>query len=128
MMRFRGGGVGHKAVCEATNEFLNDRDGLDIKQDHEAEMAEDSDEEMLVELQVEDPPVDDVDMGDPEDEDSDDEEMSDSEGSGNEQHEDDSDSDESDSDLENEGEDNALGAEDGEDWEDELELLGYGNL
>jgi hypothetical protein len=90
--------------------------------------AVDSDEEMLVELQVEDPPVDDVDMGDLEDEDSDNKKKSDSEGSGNEQHKDDSDSDESDSELENEGEDNVLGAEDGEDWEDELELLGYGNL
>ncbi|KAG1792273.1 uncharacterized protein HD556DRAFT_1309350 [Suillus plorans] len=30
LMRFRGGGVGHRTTREATNSFLNDRDPLDI--------------------------------------------------------------------------------------------------
>lgn len=34
------GGVVHKAVCEVTNEFLNDQDCLDIKQDHAEEISE----------------------------------------------------------------------------------------
>jgi hypothetical protein len=29
-MHFRGGGVGHKSTCEATNQFLCDRDLLDL--------------------------------------------------------------------------------------------------
>jgi hypothetical protein len=30
MMRYRGGGVGHKSTRDATNWFLNDRDRLDL--------------------------------------------------------------------------------------------------
>jgi hypothetical protein len=30
MMRYRGGGVGHKSTRDATNKFLTDRDKLDI--------------------------------------------------------------------------------------------------
>ena len=35
MMRFRGGGVGHKSTREATDSFKKDRDQLDIKSDIE---------------------------------------------------------------------------------------------
>ena len=35
MMRFRGGGVGHKSTREATDSFKKDRDQLDIKSNME---------------------------------------------------------------------------------------------
>lgn len=35
MMRFRGGGVGHKSTREATDSFKKDRDWLDVKSDIE---------------------------------------------------------------------------------------------
>jgi hypothetical protein len=35
MMRFRGGGVGHKSTREATDSFKKDRDWLDMKSDIE---------------------------------------------------------------------------------------------
>ena len=37
MMRFRGGGVGHKSTREATDSFKKDRDQLDIKSNTEDE-------------------------------------------------------------------------------------------
>jgi len=39
MMRFRGGGVGHKSTREATDSFKKDRDQLDIKSDIEGDEA-----------------------------------------------------------------------------------------
>src|SRR3977135_1847750 len=42
MMRFRGGGIGHKSTREATDSFKKDRDKLDMKSD-----IEDDDEPML---------------------------------------------------------------------------------
>jgi len=40
MMRFRGGGVGHKAVRAATNYFLEDHDALEEPQEHGFEEAD----------------------------------------------------------------------------------------
>jgi len=40
MMRFRGGGVGHKSTREATNCFLPDRDALDKGKTREMELVE----------------------------------------------------------------------------------------
>ena len=39
MMRFRGGGVGHKSTREATDSFKKDRDQLDVKSDIENDKA-----------------------------------------------------------------------------------------
>jgi hypothetical protein len=39
MMRFRGGGVGHKSTREATDSFKKDRDQLDVKSDIENDEA-----------------------------------------------------------------------------------------
>ncbi|KAG2028813.1 hypothetical protein BDR03DRAFT_1019306 [Suillus americanus] len=67
-MRYRGGGVGHKSICEATKCLLDDRDALDklpftIEKERE---ARDSDDEM-VGTDVED--SDDDPAGEDEDED-----------------------------------------------------------
>ena len=40
MMRFRGGGVGHKSTREATDYFLSDRDALDKGKSREMEPGE----------------------------------------------------------------------------------------
>jgi hypothetical protein len=57
MMRYRGGGVGHKSVCKVTRCLLDDRDSLDkvpftrdseknrIAQSSDGEMMEDADSE-----------------------------------------------------------------------------------
>jgi len=39
MMRFRGGGVGHKSTREATDAFKKNRDQLDVKSDIENDEA-----------------------------------------------------------------------------------------
>jgi len=39
MMRFRGGGVGHKSTREATDSFKKDQDQLDVKSDIENDEA-----------------------------------------------------------------------------------------
>jgi hypothetical protein len=43
VMRFRGGGIGHKSTCEATDQFLQDRDILNLINDEPPEMELDSD-------------------------------------------------------------------------------------
>jgi hypothetical protein len=45
MMRFRGGGVGHKSTREATDFFKNDRDPLDVKVSTPVSDEEDNEEE-----------------------------------------------------------------------------------
>jgi hypothetical protein len=45
MMRFRGGGVGHKSTREATDFFKNDRDRLDKQTATATQVAEVDDEE-----------------------------------------------------------------------------------
>jgi hypothetical protein len=40
MMRFRGGGVGHKSTREATDSFKKDRDQLDLELDDDEAMPE----------------------------------------------------------------------------------------
>jgi hypothetical protein len=45
MMRYRGGGVGHKSTRDATNKFLTDRDTLDIPTTADKDCDTDSDGE-----------------------------------------------------------------------------------
>jgi hypothetical protein len=45
LLRFRGGGVGHRTTREATSSFLNDRDPLDIHQASAAVAHSDSEDE-----------------------------------------------------------------------------------
>jgi hypothetical protein len=51
MMRFRGGGVGHKSSREASNFFKKDRDRLDVMEPHEQndDLNEQEDSEMDLE-------------------------------------------------------------------------------
>jgi len=44
MMRFRGGGVGHKSTREATDFFKKDRDHLDVPRQTKIDDEEDSDQ------------------------------------------------------------------------------------
>lgn len=53
LMRFRGGGIGHRTTHEATSSFLNDRDPLDIHQantavTHSEDEGSDDDESDLI--------------------------------------------------------------------------------
>jgi hypothetical protein len=58
MMRFRGGGVGHKSTREATDFFKNDRDGLDkLAVDDDGEME--SEEELELEHEIDEDEEDD---------------------------------------------------------------------
>jgi hypothetical protein len=56
MMRFRGGGVGHKATREATDSFRKDRDPLDARVTgarHEADELDDDDSKSIRDMVVE---------------------------------------------------------------------------
>jgi hypothetical protein len=48
MMRFRGGGVGHKSTREATDSFKKDRDQLDIKSNMDDVEGDEAMPEILV--------------------------------------------------------------------------------
>ena len=136
MMRFRGGGVGHTSTREATDWFLKDRDKLDMASemadegsDEDGERFEDENNEAegwvkgdgLDGVAVDE--VEDVDGDEDVDEDEIDEELDYgyaldeevAEESEEEYHSDDL-------------VDDALGAEDGEEAEDELYNLGFGTL
>jgi len=43
VMRFQGGGVGHKSTCKATDQFLQDCDILDLTDNEASEMDSGSD-------------------------------------------------------------------------------------
>jgi hypothetical protein len=125
MMRFCGCGVGHKGVREATNQFLNDRDRLDItvdnaedvnESDDNSEMGTDAEESQAHLGMLKSVPG------------------SDSE-SDSEKEWDSSDLDEKsqlDSEEESDGDRNEdqdiLGADNGEEREDDFDLLGYANM
>jgi hypothetical protein len=127
VMRFRGGGVGHKSTREATDRFLQDRDVLDLRDDEHPEMETHSDSDD----NNDDKEGNSSAGGDENQEewtDEDDEEEGDygygglsAEESGEETNGSDSDSPDSEADDE-------LGPEDGEGVENEVELLGYSNL
>jgi hypothetical protein len=51
MMRFRGGGVGHKSTREATDFFRKDRDRLDTAQSNIPENGEDSSKQEELEME-----------------------------------------------------------------------------
>jgi hypothetical protein len=52
MMRFRGGGVGHKSTREATNSFRGDRDRLDKAQSNIPESGGGSGEQLEEDMEV----------------------------------------------------------------------------
>ena len=124
-MQSQGGGIGHKSTCEATDQFLQDRDVLNLIDDEPSEMEShlDFDHE-------EDDMEGNSSAGGDEDQedwmDKDDEEEDDygygglsAEESGEETNSSDDSDDEA---------DDELGPEDGKGVENEVELLGYSNL
>ncbi|KIL62147.1 hypothetical protein M378DRAFT_13086 [Amanita muscaria Koide BX008] len=108
VMRFRGGGIGHKTIREAVNVFLQDKHPIDIAIDEK--VAEDERETM--------------DMDNDEDETGEDEEIDQEEDEENER----------DPELEEDGDEemsdngDALGPEDGEDEAGDEERFNYGTL
>jgi len=127
VMRFRGGGVGHKTSRHASDKFLSDRDPLDSRgrrgKGSEAETDTSSDPGGVI-------PEDDGTNGDTVGEEGEDQRREDEEldygYAGLQIHDDEDDASKGDND-ENE-DDDALGAEDGEGCEDEIGLLGFANL
>ena len=141
LMRYRGGGVGHRSIRDVVKPFLDDRDALDSlmgrqgKSDVEMNVGEiegkdspaESDEDIEMEFEGED--LDEMEHDEsgerPEDADSDMEEEMNEFGYSGVAEEDDGD-DKEDGDLDNGG-DEALGPEDGED-DDVTDLHGFAEL
>jgi hypothetical protein len=130
MMRFRGGGVGHKAFRKATDTFLRDRDPLDLVP-RAAPIEGHVDKEVDVGMNVNDEEhmanIDEDlenDGGGDGDDDGSDSENSRGHGENKSSEEEYYGSDKDGKELDS----NELGAEDGEGEEKEYELLRYGNL